>query len=229
MGTDLTLKRKVSIKKIFLTSLFGELSLITIFSKIFIFKTFIFKILIIVIVNILTFKYKNIKYTMFNVFYTLMYSLLIGSFTYFLTVQFRIDLVYSFKYIIILFLSPLIIIVYYTLTRRINTVYSKYYDIEIKYGKYTYKGVGFLDSGNFLSAYGKDVILVEKKYINYQKLKLLPVHFNALNKEGIVFCFKPNSLFVNGKIITNVLVGLSEKSFNIDGVSILLNSNMEGL
>lgn len=225
LSVDLTLKRKVKIKRLILASLIGEISLLALFFEI----NFIFKIIIGIILNIFAFNYKNIKYTVYNTLYYFLYSMFLGAFVYFLTVQFRIDLVYSIKYLIIICLTPFATIIYYKLIVKMKNDYKNQVDVEIKYDKYSYKAVGLIDSGNKLEAYGKMVILVEKKYINYQKLKLLPVYYNALNHAGIVFCFKPNEFIINGKSIKNVLVGLSDKSFNIDGVTILLNSKMEGL
>ena len=115
------------------------------------------------------FNYKGLKYTLNNLFYFFLLSSLICSFVYFMVNQFKIDLTYSIRYLIILFISPIILIIYYLFTRNIKNVFNNVYKVAISYDGYVYEGLGFVDSGNKLCAYGKSVILVEKKYINYQR------------------------------------------------------------
>lgn len=115
--------------------------------------------------------------------------------------------------------------------RKFKTNYNNRYTVLIDYENTHYEGVGFLDSGNKLVSpiSGKPIILIEKEYITLHKLKLLPVPYNALNHHGILNCFKPEKVMINGIEIDNVLIGLSDVKFNIDGVSILLNARLEGI
>ena len=226
--TDLILRRGVKSRKILIASLTGELSLISFIFDIKGFCLFLIKIFTSFLMNYIAFGFKNIKYFTYNIIYFYLSSLFLGGFIYFIFNQFKIDLIFSIRYLVIILLSPFALLVYYKFISRIKENYNNYYDIKIVYENHTFNGIGFLDSGNNLFGYGKPVILVEKKYINYQKLKLLPVVYNALNHTGIVFCFKPESTIINGKSY-DVLIGLSDKNFNIDGANALLNSKLEGL
>ena len=85
----------------------------------------------------------------------------------------------------------------------------------------------FLDTGNKLvDPYtNKGIILV-----NFNKIKKLvkirsPIYvpFQSLNNTGLIKCIKPVSIEINGQVFKNYLIGLSEKSFNIDGIDCILN------
>ena len=181
--------------------------------------------------SIVAFNYRDFKYTLYNVIYLYLLGIVLGGFVTYLYNEFQINREYSIKYVILLVLSPLILIIYYKLMRKFKTNYNNRYTVLIDYENTHYEGVGFLDSGNKLVSpiSGKPIILIEKEYITLHKLKLLPVPYNALNHHGILNCFKPEKVMINGIEIDNVLIGLSDVKFNIDGVSILLNARLEGI
>ena len=128
-------------------------------------------------------------------------------------------------------ISPIALYIYHTITKHFRINYNNRYKVVIDYPYGHYEGTGYLDSGNKLISpfSGSPIVLVEKEYIEYHKLKLLPVPYHALNYSGIISCFKPDKLLINGKETNNVLIGLSEVRFNIDGITILLNARMEDL
>ena len=223
-SVDVTLKRRASIKRIFLASIIGEICLVNL-----LFNSIIIVVLLSFIINIICFGYKNLKYTLINISTFYVVSIVLGGFIYFLFNQFKVDLIYSIRYLIIIIISPSILLIYYLIMKNINQYYNNLYKIKIIYNGYTFIGNGFLDSGNKLTWYGKKVILIEKKYIHYKRLKLLPVFYNSLNYSGIVFCFKPDECYINDLLYKDVLIGLSDVSFNIDGAQVLLNSKLGGL
>ena len=53
----------------------------------------------------------------------------------------------------------------------------------------------------------------------------------TVNKESMIKCFKIKKIIINGKNINNnILVGISDNNFNLDGVECLLHKKiMEGL
>lgn len=231
LSVDLLLKRNASWIRVILGSLVGGLSIITMFIQFTRIPLFIFKILLSVFMSIATFNYRDFKYTLYNVIYLYLLGIVLGGFVTYLYNEFQINREYSIKYVILLVLSPLILIIYYKLMRKFKTNYNNRYTVLIDYENTHYEGVGFLDSGNKLVSpiSGKPIILIEKEYITLHKLKLLPVPYNALNHHGILNCFKPEKVIINGVEIDNVLIGLSDVKFNIDGVSILLNARLEGI
>lgn len=231
LTVDLTLKRNVSIKRLLLSSIVGELSMLTLLFNIDGIYLILFKIGLSFLLSISAFKFKGIKYTFYNVTNLYFIGIILGGFITFLYNEFSVNREFSLKYLIILLLSPIIFLVYYKITKKFKINYNNRYKVVIDYPSGHYEGTGFLDSGNKLISpfSGKPIILVEKEYIEYHKLKLLPVPYHALNYSGIISCFKPDKLLINDKEINNALIGLSEVKFNIDGVTVLLNARMEDL
>lgn len=47
--------------------------------------------------------------------------------------------------------------------------------------------------------------------------------FKALNKKGLLKCFKIDYIKVNNQILKNYLIGISDDNFNLNGADCLLN------
>ncbi len=231
LTVDLLLKRGVRYRRVILGALVGELSMVTLFFSFNSFENFVFKVVLSIMMCLAAFSYKDLKYTVMNTVYLYLVGMILGGFEYYLYNEFRMNSEYGLKYLIILFLSPIVLIVYYKFTMKLKNNYNNRHSLEIYYQEEYFKGVGYLDSGNRLLCpiNGKKIILVEKEYIVHHKLKLIPVPYNALNHHGIVYCFTPKVVLVDGKKYDDVMIGLQEKSFNIDGVNALLNARMENL
>ncbi len=231
MTVDCLLKRNATYKKILLAALLGEASMLTLFIPMNQIVLFSFKIILSMFMCIIAFGYKDKRYTFYNVVYLYLTGIILGGFIEYIYQEFQVNREYSFKYLIILFISPICLLVYYNLTIRFKNNYNNRHKLVFTYDGNTFNGCGYLDSGNKLTSpiSGKPIILVEKEYIVLHKLKLLPVPFNALNHHGIVNCFKPDKLFIDDKEYTGVLIGISEIKFNIEGCNALLNARMEDI
>ena len=223
---DLLLKRNVPIKRVLLGSFTGEISLIILFIHLNKLSSFILKTLLSLIMIIVTYGYKSFKYTITNFIYIFLNGIILGGFIYYMSYTFLDSISLSIKYICIEVLALLFSYVYYLFSKKIKINYNNKYTVIIKYNNYKFKGIGYLDSANKLTSpySGKPIILIEKRYINLKKLKLLPVYYKTLNHAGIIDCFKPEKTIINGKEY-NVLIGLSDTSFNM-GCEVLLNSRM---
>lgn len=228
---DLLLKRGKKMHNFLIGALGGELSLISLFVKMNSIENFVFKILLNFIMSVMCFGYKDKRYTFYNMIYLYLTGIVLGGFLTYLYNEFKIDLEYSFKYLCIIILGPLGLIIYYRLLKRFKNNYNIRYRIEVCYNGVCFLGCGFLDSGNKLVSpiSGKPIILIEKEYITLHKLKIIPVPYNALNHHGIIECFKPDKVLINDREYKNVLIGLSEVKFNIDGCNTLLNARLENL
>ena len=71
----------------------------------------------------------------------------------------------------------------------------------------------------------KGIILVEKEMLKgkYNIRSPMYVPFNSLNNHGLLKCFKPKYIIIENKIYTDYLIGVSDRKFNIDGISCILN------
>ena len=188
----------------------------------------------------ITFGYKNIKYTLKNLFYLYTSSIILGGFLYFLNLQFSYNnkgLVFYFNglsinVIILIILSPIIIYAYIKQALELKNNYSNYYNIDI----YLKNGLvipttAFLDTGNILEdPYKKrPIILLNKEIlkIDYEKDKILLVPYDTLNNHGLLKCIIPDKIFIQGVgFRNNFLVGLSNEKIKIDGVDCILNTKL---
>ena len=224
--TDLLLKRNKNLKRVFLGAIMGELSLIVLFININKHLIIILKLVLSFLMVIITFGYKSYKYTLYNYIYMLLTSFILGGFMYYLVITFLDNKVFSLRYIVLIILTIVFSFIYYRFIRKFKTTYNNYYNVVIKYGSNTFSGKGYLDSANNLTSpySGKPVILIEKRYINYQRLKLLPVPYNTINHSSFINCFKPDKILINNKEY-KALVGLSNNDFNME-CEVLLNNRM---
>ena len=170
---------------------------------------------------IIAFGYKNIKYTIYNVIYLYMLSVILGGFIYYLNGEFQIS------YAVILVIAPFILYVFVFSIKALREIKNYYYKVEIYFGDEVYTMTGFLDTGNKLSdpITNKPIILVNKKKlkgcINIRSPMYVP--YRALNYHGLLRCVKPSYIVINDKKLTNYLIGLSDENFKLNGIDCLLN------
>lgn len=222
---NIVLKRNTKVKKIIISSLFGELTLIFLFINISSIFLFFIKILLCLFMCLIAFKYKSIKYTINNISYTYMISTIFGGILYFI----KSNALNNYIYIsVILILLPLFSKEIIKSFKKIKSNYNYYYQIKINFNdNKDIKLNSFLDTGNKLKDpyTNKAIILVD---INKIK-KLVPIRspiyvpYKSLNNSGLIKCIKPESIEINGKSFKNYLIGLSEDRFNIDGIDCILN------
>lgn len=230
LTTGIVLKRGVRMRKIILGSLVGALSILTLFISINSFTLFLIKVVISIFMVLISFGYKNIKYTLVNLLYLYFISIILGGFLYYLNIQFsykQVGLVFinngfSINYIFLIILSPIILYIYIKQNRRIKNIYNNMYDVRIIKEGITYNYKGFIDSGNnLIDPYThKPIIIIHDN--NLEGNILVPIR--TLNGNSMLKCFKAN-VFINN-IEVHCLVGISPKSINIDGVDCLINNRL---
>ena len=150
-----------------------------------------------------------------------------AAFLYFLNVEFKTDK-FSVNYLVLLIVAPGILYLYYKEHKRFASTYNYNLNVSICFcnGK-TYSCSGFVDTGNKLRdpITGKYVIILSRKIlVNLINIRSpIYVSYKALNKKGLIECFKIKYLKINKQIFTNYLIGISNDEFNINGSDVLLN------
>ena len=214
------LKRNTNILRIILASLFGGLSVIFLFIKVSSLELFLFKIIISIGMILITFKYKNIKYTINNFIYLYLVSIILGGFLYIINGT-------SINWLIVIVLTPITLFLYIHQTRKLKDEYSKKYSVEITFlNGFVARIMGFIDTGNnLIDPYKKRPILViNKKILNNYKPRTILVPCKTVNKDSVIKCFKIKKLVINNKLISQeVLIGISDNNFNIEDVDLLLH------
>lgn len=229
------LKRNTNILRIILASLFGGLSVIFLFIKVSSLELFLFKIIISIGMILITFKYKNIKYTINNFIYLYLVSIILGGFLYIIndSLSYKSNgfIFYhngtSINWLIVIVLTPITLFLYIHQTRKLKDEYSKKYSVEITFlNGFVARIMGFIDTGNnLIDPYKKRPILViNKKILNNYKPRTILVPCKTVNKDSVIKCFKIKKLVINNKLISQeVLIGISDNNLNIEDVDLLLH------
>ena len=240
ISVALILRRQTDLKRLLISSSIGSITILSMFIELNSFLLFIIKILISLIMVYITFGYKNIKYTLKNLFYLYTSSIILGGFLYFLNLQFSYKnkgLAFYFNglsinVIILIILSPIIIYAYIKQALELKNNYSNYYNIDIylKNGKII-PATAFLDTGNILEdPYKKrPIILLNKELltIDYNKDKILLVPYDSLNNHGLLKCIIPEKIFIQGiGFKKNFLIGISNEKIKLDGIDCILNKKL---
>jgi len=235
LTVSLILKRNVKLTRIMLGAFIGGLSILFLFFNINSFLLFIFKILISVLMILTTFGYKTIKYTLVNILYLYMSSIILGGFLYLLNLEFsykHIGMIFfnnglSINFVFLIIFSPIILYIYIKQTKNLRYNYSNYYNIEIINKNKRYKYTGYMDSGNVLvdTLTKKIVILIDKRKLlfNIKEFRLIP--YMGVNGSNMIKVVKIDKLIFNDKEYSNILLGIMDK-ISLDGVDVILNRKL---
>ena len=207
---DVTLKRRVKLKRIILGSVVGGLSTFIILLPINSPILFILKIIMGILMIIVTFKYKNIKYTFENLLYLYMISVILAGFLYYLELEFN----YA-NYLLLLILAPVILLIYIKEQKKLkmHINYSKNISIILKNNK-RLTLTGFIDSGNRIRdpVTKKYVILINKNKLKgiYNIRSPIYVPISTVNKSSLLECIGIKELIIEGRVYNNYLLGLTD-------------------
>ena len=230
LSVSLLLKRNIKFKRIILGSLFGSLTFFLLFLKLNSNLLFLYKLIISILICIITFSFKNLKYTFNNLLYFYLVSIILGGGIYLLNNSFKnIVLNSSLNYLILLIISPIIILIYLKQVNKLKNNYSNYHKVDIIYKNKIYHLNGYLDTGNNLyDPYKKRKIILVKLNIKYDDTNIIYTPYESLNNIGIIKCLKIDKLYVDKKEFNNYLIGLSNDKFRIDGINCILHNSMKG-
>lgn len=187
---------------------------------------------------IITFNFKDIKYTFINLVYLMILSVIVGGSLYLINIEAgyeNVGMIFftngeSLNVFILILVAILVVLIYIKLEKKYKSDLSCYYEVLIENKGCSYNLVGFIDTGNDLydPYFHKPVLILNKNYNNlFDSEKFVLVPFNTINSNGLMKCFFIDKVVVKNKgIYFNCLVGISEEKFNISGVDIILNKNL---
>lgn len=232
LTVSIILRRNVSIYKIMLGAFTGGISILFLFLKVSSLSLFLYKIVISILMVIISFNYKNIKYTLKNLLFLYTSSIILGGFIYFLNIEFsykNAGLIFfnkglSINVIFLIIFSPIIIYIYIKQGLWLKNNYSNYYKINLIYNNQKIRLNAYLDTGNSLiSPYSKKPIVLINKRIKCSNYFYIP--YNTIDNNGVIKCFKAD-IEINNKIYKKIIIGLIEKEIRIDGIDCLLNKKI---
>ena len=239
LTTSILLKRKVKFYRFILGSLVGGISIFTLFININSFTLCIFKLLISIIMIIVTFSFKNIKYFFTNLFYLYVSSIVLGGFLYLLNIEFSYKhdgLIFyhnalSINFIVLILSSPIILYFYVKQIKRLKNNYNNYYKVGLWYKDKEYNFCAFLDTGNKLydPYHHRPIILVNTNDIDFSFENSLIVPYKTASGNSVLKCLKADKIIIDKKhIVKDVLFGKCCNEFEIDGVDMILHSEIIG-
>jgi len=132
---------------------------------------------------------------------------------------------FSLNLIILLIISPIIIYIYIK-ENKYHKVTNNLHLVTIKYLNKTYTYSAYLDTGNNLydPYFHKPVCILYDKNIDIEDIIYIP--YNTLSETGILKGIKVSEMIVDNKdIYKNVLIGISDKNFNLFSCDMILHSS----
>ena len=230
LTTGFILNRRTKFKKLFLSSVIGTINILFVVLKLSNYILFFINIIFSIIMSIISYRYKDILYTIKNIIYMYLSSIFYGGFIYIIHSNYFYKLNNYIAYIIILSLTiPIITFMYIKSIKNIKENHSKYYQVDIYLkNNEIIKTTGFLDTGNkLIDPYNhKPIILLNKKLIKENDQKKLYVPYNTVNNHSLLECIIPDKIFIYKLgYRKNFLVGLIDSS-NIEGIDCILNEKL---
>ncbi len=238
MTVSIVLKRYAKIWRLLLGALLGSISLLVLFLNISNIVLFIFKFLISIFMCLISYGFKNAKYSIVNLCYLYMCSIILAGFLYFLDLEFSYNhhgLVFFFSgisinYVLLVLIAPVILYGYIRQIRSLKNKQGLYYQVKVilKNNK-EIKLNGYLDTGNKLKdpITNKRIIIIENKVINKRFIRSpIYVPYKAINYKGLLKCFSPKEIIISNHVFKNYLLGIYEGKFQIEGVNCILNYKM---
>ena len=230
IATSIILNRITKFKKVFLSSVIGTIPLIFLFMDISNYIIFIITIIFSIIMSVISFKYKDIIYTLKNILYMYLISIFIGGSIYLINIKFLYNINnYILKTIILLLSSPIITYIYIKSLNKIKINPSNYYKVDIYLkGKSKITLTSYLDTGNkLIDPYThKPIILIAKKKLKYNPSKKILVPYNTIDNNSLMICFSPEKIYIDELgDISKVLIGLVD-NIGIEGAECLLNQKL---
>lgn len=230
LSVSVILRRNVSIYKIMLGAFIGGMSILFLFINVSSFVLFLFKVLISIFMILVSFGFRDLRYTFKNLLYFYSSSMILGGFLYFLNVQFSYQqqgMIFfhrglSINVIFLIIFCPIILYIYIKQGIWLKTHYHNYYKVNMTYLGKIYHFSGFLDTGNSLmdTISKKPIVLIDKP-LPIEKFFYVP--YKGVNHSGLLKCIKVEQMEVDNQIYFNVIVGLLEQKIHMDGIDCLLN------
>ena len=187
---------------------------------------------------LVTFSYKNINYTIKNLLYLYMTSVVLGGFLYYLNIEFSYKqdgLIFyhhglSINFVILVLMSPIILYNYVKQGRERKNIIQYYHRISVYLDNFKCTLIGYLDTGNVLEDpyFHKPIVVINEDIIPENIVsKIIYVPVSTINNHEIMKCFFVDKIEIEGiGIRRHILVGISPEKIHLDGVDMLLQTKI---
>lgn len=237
LTTAVIQKRKVSFKRLTLGSLLGSITIMVLFIPFTSLTLFILKILLSILIILSTFGYKDLKYTLNNLFYFYITSIILGGFLYYLNIEFsykNIGMIFyhkglSINYIFILLFAPIILLIYKKQIANVKLTNSLHFKVDVYIKDKIITLNSYLDTGNTLKdpyTNKKVIITNSKEFISHTKdLPYFFIPYESINTTGLLKCYKINKAYIDRiGFRKDVVVGIVNEKLKVNGIDCILNN-----
>lgn len=218
-STSILLKRNISIKRIILGALIGEVSICLLFIKLDSLILFIFKVLLSLLMVFISFGKNDL---LNNLFYFYIITIVIGGGEYLIC-----DNNYKVNILFLIVLGPIISYLYIKSIKDYKYKLSIMHDVILIDGDNIINLKGYLDTGNTLvdPIFKYPVIMINDK-IKFLNNKYFYVPYKVINDKSILKCIKIDKVIVDGHVI-ECLLGLCNESIFKGSYDVILNNNIK--
>ena len=237
LSVSYLLRRGTKISRLLFGGLVGGLSIFILFLKINSITLFFLKLGISILMILASFGYHDLRYTLKNLLFLYMTSIVLGGFLYFLNVQFSYKqegLVFyhhglGINFIVLIIFSPIILYIYVKQGIHLKNHYAHYYLVTLYFKGKKYELKGFLDTGNHLKDpyTGKPILLVYDKKIEKEISRPILVPYETANGVGMLPCTKVDKIEIKGVgSYSSCMIGILKNKIGIDGVDCILQEKI---
>lgn len=232
LSVSVILKRNVPLFRIILGAFIGSLTILILFFKITSFELFLIKVYLSIIMCLISFGFKDLKYTLKNILFLYLVSIILGGFLYMINIEFGykneglvfINKGISLNVIFLIIFSPIVLYIYVKEMKSYKAKIGNYYKVNIYIGKKVLNLNGYLDTGNTLKYKGRLVILTNIK--NSFKNKIYMIPYMGASGYGVLECIRVRKVEVlDLGVFEDVYLGFS-KTLNLKEADVLLNAFM---
>lgn len=233
-GVALLLKRNIKLYRLIIGSIFGGLTIIILFLNLNSMMLFVLKIVSGIMMVIITFSFKNIKYTFNNFINLMISSVILGGSLYLININ---NYEYSgllffasdekINIILLLIISIIILCIYLKTNINYQREFNKYYKIDIFIDNKKYLCNAYLDTGNKLidPYFNKPIILTTNQKIKFKNIIYVP--YQTLNNNGILECMLIDKIHIhNIGYRKKILIGRSNDKFQIEGIDMIISEKI---
>lgn len=215
LSLSILLKKHVSLKNIFIGSIIGLSTIISIFIPLSKLSLLLLKIITSITMIVFTFGPQKI---LENLFYFYLLTIIIGGSQYLVSDD-KINL------LLMLIFTPIILYLYIYSLKQYKLNIVKYHSVIIIDKDNVYNLRGYMDTGNNLVCpiTNKPIILLSSK-ISLIGNNIFYVPYTVLNNKSILKCISCNKVLIDSKEV-NCLIGLATNEF-ASGVDVILNERM---
>lgn len=235
LGVSIVLKRNVKRIRLFLGSLFGGVSFFVILFEFSQLGFFFMKMILAIIMLLITFSYKNFKYTLNNFLYLIILSIIMGGGLYLINTEIGYSNVgmifftngHSLNIFILVLIGFVLTIFYVFYTKAERRRGKNKYKVNVYYGNKEYKFEAYMDTGNDLLYFNRPVIIINSDKMFGKKENYVYIPFKTVSGTGVMKAVKISKIFVSEKgFIENIYLAIANDKFHVKDCDMILNVNL---